>query len=196
MLNPLLRRWRGGRARSTELRRASERQCFEPAYLRDRVDASLTRLGVQHIDLLLLHSPPVEVAEREDVLALLHELRDAGKLRWFGVSAARLSDAPRWARWTGLSCLQLPLTPEANAATGESRLPADVLALLTDLRERNIGVIAREIFSGGTLATRPALRASALAAVLAAPGVGVALVGMGCRSHLNDNLQALAEASQ
>jgi len=196
VLNPLLRRWRSGRARSTELRRASERQCFEPAYLRGRVEASLKRLRVERIDLLLLHSPPAEVAERDDVLALLHELRDSGKVRWFGVSAAQLSDAPRWAKWAGLSCLQLPLTPEADAFSGATRLPSDVHALLSELRARNIGVIAREVFGGGTLASRPALRGDALAAVLSAPAVGVALVGMGCRSHLNDNLNALAEAAR
>lgn len=196
VLNPLLRRWRGGRARTTDLRRASERQCFEPAYLRERIEASLKRLRVERIDLLLLHSPPLEVAERDDVLKLLHEMRDAGTLRWFGVSAIHASHAPRWARWAGLSCLQLPLTPEVDVSTGALKLPDDVLSLLTDLRRQRIGVIAREVFGGGVLAAHPRARGEALAAVLTAPAVGVALVGMGSRSHLSDNLQALAEASR
>ncbi|MDO9316057.1 MAG: aldo/keto reductase [Burkholderiaceae bacterium] len=189
VLNPLLRRWRGGRAHTTSLRQASQRQCFEPQYLRSHVEGSLRRLRVERIDLLLLHSPPVEVAERDDVLALLQGLRDSGKLRWFGVSAAQISHAPRWARWPDLHCLQLPLTPGVDPLGRVCALPTDVLALLSDLRARGIGVIAREVFGGGALA---GVRSQALAAVLAAPAVAVALIGMGSRAHLEENLRSLA----
>ena len=49
------------------------------------VDDSLRRLGVDHLDTLLLHRPdllfdPEEVAEAFDILEI------AGKVRWFGVS--------------------------------------------------------------------------------------------------------------
>lgn len=193
VLSPLLRRWRGGRARTTALRQASQRQCFEPHYLRHRIEASLRRLRVERLDLLLLHSPPVEIAEHDEVLALLQGLRAGGQLRWFGVSAARTSHATRWAQWPGLSCLQLPLTPALDEAGHACALPADALALLADLRDRGIGVIAREVYGGGVLAAQPALRRCAIAAVLAAPAVAVALVGMGSRAHLEDNLLACAD---
>lgn len=195
VLRPLMQRWRGARAGTAAMRHASERQCFDPAYLRGRIDASLRRLGTDRIDLLLLHSPPPEVAERDDVLALLQHARRDGKVRWFGVSAAEARHAPRWARWAGLSCLQLPLTPRPDAATGELRLPADVMAMLAELQAKGIPVIAREVFGGGTLAARPADRGQALAAVLAAPSVAVALVGMGSRQQLADNLRALGEVA-
>lgn len=191
VLSPLLRRWRGGRARTTTLRQASERQCFEPQYLRQRIEASLRRLRVERLDLLLLHSPPVEVADHDEVLALLQSMHSGGLLRWFGVSAAQTSHASRWAQWPGLQCLQLPLTPVSDGAG--CALPADVLALLTDLRSRGVGVIAREVYGGGALAAHAASRRQALAAVLTAPAVAVALVGMGSRAHLAENLRAVAD---
>lgn len=195
VLRPLLRRWRGGRAGTSALRQASERQCFEPAYLRGRIDASLRRLRTERIDLLLLHSPPPEVAGHDEVLALLQQARRAGKVRWFGVSAVDVLHAPLWARWAGLSCLQLPLTPRRDAATGMLRLPAEALGVLAGLQAQGIPVIAREVFGGGTLAARATERGQALAAVLAAPAVAVALVGMGSRAQLADNLRALGESS-
>lgn len=195
VLRPLLQRWRRGRTGTAALRQASERQCFEPAYLRGRIDASLRRLRTERIDLLLLHSPPPEVAGHDDVLAMLQDMRRAGKVRWFGVSAAELLHAPRWARWDGLSCLQLPLTPQPDASTGTLQLPVEALAVLAGLQARGISVIAREVFGGGRLAAQPAGRAQALAAVLAAPAVAVALVGMGNRAQLADNLRAIGEAA-
>jgi len=177
LLGPLLRRWAGARARSTALRRASERHDFAPATLRQRVHASLRRLGLARLDLLLLHSPPVALAERDELLALLQRLQQSGEIGAYGVSAAQLGDAAHWAHWPGLACLQLPLTPVAG------------------LQARGIGVVAREVYGAGRLASTPQQRAQALAAVLAAPAVASALVGMGCRAHLADNLLALDQAT-
>ncbi|MBL8414918.1 MAG: aldo/keto reductase [Propionivibrio sp.] len=195
LLQPLLRRWATGRERSTRMRQASERQCFDPAYLRARVEQSLKRLRTDRLDLLLLHSPPVEVAQHDEVLALLQCLRREGKVREFGVSVAEVAHARQWAMWPGLSCLQLPLTPR-TAATGDPlALPAETLGLLEELSLRGIGVIAREVFGGGLWASEHGDRTSALRALFDAAGVSVVLAGMGSREHLNDNLNAFAEAS-
>jgi len=217
LLGPLLRRWAGARARSTALRRASERHDFAPATLRQRVHASLRRLGLARLDLLLLHSPPVALAERDELLALLQRLQQSGEIGAYGVSAAQLGDAAHWAHWPGLACLQLPLTPVPSPAPGSDpatgprpgahlvgdhgagplrlALPAPTLALLAGLQARGIGVVAREVYGAGRLASTAQQRAQALAAVLAAPAVASALVGMGCRAHLADNLLALDQAA-
>ena len=193
-LRPVLQRWRAGHAQTVGLRRVSERRCFEPGVLRSRVEASLRRLRVDRLGLLLLHSPPPELAQHDELLSLLQGLRRSGKLRWFGVSVAELSHAPTWASWPELSCLQLPLSPVPGAG-GVLGLPAETQALLASLQARGIGVIAREVFAGGALAAQAGARAQALAAVLAAPAVGVALVGMGSRAHLRSNLEAFASTT-
>ena len=51
------------------------------------VDASLARLGTDHMDLLQLHGPTVEAVEQHDCVGTLEELRAAGKTRFIGVSA-------------------------------------------------------------------------------------------------------------
>lgn len=56
-----------------------------PNYVRKACDASLSRLGVEHIDLYQLHFPD-GVTAAEDTMAVLHELIDAGKIREIGCS--------------------------------------------------------------------------------------------------------------
>ena len=58
-----------------------------PEHIRDVVDASLQRLGVDHIDVLYQHrvDPDVPI---EDVAGAVRGTIDAGKVRYFGLSEA------------------------------------------------------------------------------------------------------------
>src|SRR4051812_21794010 len=57
-------------------------------------DESLARLGVDHLDLLQVHSPPPDVPI-EETWAALAELQDAGKTRWIGLSNASVEEHQR-----------------------------------------------------------------------------------------------------
>jgi aryl-alcohol dehydrogenase-like predicted oxidoreductase len=57
----------------------------DPAYIRQAVDASLLRLGVDHIDLYYMHRRNPEVPLAESVGAMA-ELVTAGKVRFLGLS--------------------------------------------------------------------------------------------------------------
>jgi aryl-alcohol dehydrogenase-like predicted oxidoreductase len=194
LLNPLLRHLPSARGQAQQLRRDSERHDFDLQRLQQRLEGSLKRLGVPQLDLLLLHSPPRALASHDGLHHWLLRMRAQGLVREVGVSAATLADAPRWATWDGLACLQLPLTPEPDPQTGRLALAPGTLALLTDLQRRGLGVIAREVYGQGRWAATPAQRAQALAAVLGAPAVASALIGMGCPAHLSANLQAWEQA--
>ncbi|MBQ8952587.1 MAG: aldo/keto reductase [Clostridia bacterium] len=58
---------------------------FSKAHILEAVDGSLKRLGVDHVDFLLLHRPDALV-EPEEVAEAFEALRGAGKVRHFGVS--------------------------------------------------------------------------------------------------------------
>lgn len=66
----------------------------QPEHIRQAVDGSLRRLGVQVIDLLYQHrvDPTVPI---EDVAGTVRELIDAGKVRHFGLSEASVSTIRR-----------------------------------------------------------------------------------------------------
>ncbi|MGX1830422.1 aldo/keto reductase [Paenibacillus taichungensis] len=58
---------------------------FSSDYIRNSVDGILKRLGVEYIDFLLLHRPD-PLMEPEEVAEVIHDLKESGKVRNFGVS--------------------------------------------------------------------------------------------------------------
>ncbi len=76
-----------------------------PEYLRVACDASLARLGVDHVDLYYLHrvDPRVPI---EDSVGALAELVEAGKVRQIGLSEATPETLRRAAATTPIAALQ------------------------------------------------------------------------------------------
>ena len=67
---------------------APPRYDFSGAYLVSACEESLRRLGVETIDLYLLHRPDF-LADPEEIARAFSQLKDAGKVRYFGVSNFR-----------------------------------------------------------------------------------------------------------
>jgi predicted oxidoreductase len=67
---------------------APPRYDFSSTHLVSACEQSLTRLGVQKIDLYMLHRPDF-LADPEEVARAFTYLKDAGKVRYFGVSNFR-----------------------------------------------------------------------------------------------------------
>jgi aryl-alcohol dehydrogenase-like predicted oxidoreductase len=59
---------------------------WEPQSIREQLDASLLRLGVDHIDLYQLHNTRIEPIVDDDLWATLLDLRASGKIRELGVA--------------------------------------------------------------------------------------------------------------
>ena len=61
-------------------------QDWSPEHVRTALEGSLRRLGTDFVDLYQLHNPRMDAIERDDLFAELESLRDAGKLRHYGVA--------------------------------------------------------------------------------------------------------------
>jgi len=59
---------------------------YSPAYARQAIDASLQRLGTDHVDLYQVHSPRAGFVFTDDLWAALDDVVAAGKARHAGVS--------------------------------------------------------------------------------------------------------------
>ena len=116
-------------------------QDFSPGYIRSAVDASLSRLQRDHVDLLQLHGPPS--AESCDLPEIVSELLNAGKVRYFGVGCESLESADSWSGVAGVSAIQLPYGILD---------PAPAERLIPELRRAGVGVLARGVLGGGVLA--------------------------------------------
>jgi predicted oxidoreductase len=75
-----------------------QRYDFSAAHIQASCEASLGRLGVETIDLYLLHRPD-ELMEPEEVATAFEGLRRAGKVREFGVSNFTVSQVALLQRW-------------------------------------------------------------------------------------------------
>lgn len=172
--------------------RSRLRQNFSPEYVLSAIERSLHRLRTDHIDLLLLHDPPVSGFRFEEVHAALESAKRAGKIGVYGVSCRSLPDAETWVRWSGVSVLQMRLgRVEQEMAAG----------LLQEARVRNVGIIARQVLaqSGALTPDKTGARttdSSAITAVLREPLnlADVVLVGTTRLEHLREDIAAVAGA--
>jgi aryl-alcohol dehydrogenase-like predicted oxidoreductase len=168
------------------------------------VDAALVRMHCDHLDIVHLHSCPLPVLERGEVVSALEACRRAGKV---GVAAysgenAELDFATECGRF-GAVQTSVSLCDQGNL---ERRLPA--------LLERGIGVIAKRPLAGavGVKAERPDDHAegqywdrcramglegsleglpwpeAALRFAAYVPGVASSIVGTGKLEHFRQNL--------
>ena len=112
-----------------------------PAYVREACDASLKRLGVDHIDLYYQHrvdrSVPIE-----DTVGAMAELVKAGKVRHLGLSEASAATIRRAAKVHPIDALQSEYSLWSRDVEDE---------ILPTLRELGIGFVAYSPLGRGFL---------------------------------------------
>jgi aryl-alcohol dehydrogenase-like predicted oxidoreductase len=113
-------------------------------YVRQACDASLQRLGVDHIDLYYQHRVDKTV-EIEETVSAMKELVDAGKVRYLGLSEASPDTIRRAHAVHPISALQTEYSLW-------SRDPED--RLLPTVRELGIGFVAYSPLGRGFLSGR------------------------------------------
>jgi aryl-alcohol dehydrogenase-like predicted oxidoreductase len=176
-LGRALRRGRGGQMAED----------FSPQHLGRALEASLRRLGTDHLDIYYLHSPPEPVVRRAEAAALLARCREQGKLRHLGIAVDDPATAMAALDWPGVSVIQAPLPAD--------RAPA-FAGFLEAAAARGIAVVARELLGGGTrlagAADRRAALAETLSAALRLPAVGACLIGTTRPDHVREAASAAA----
>ena len=80
---------------------------YTAANLRSFVDRSLQNLETDRLDLLQLHCPPTDVYYNPEVFAALDGLVAAGKIRFYGVSVARVEEAIKAIEYPGVQSVQI-----------------------------------------------------------------------------------------
>ena len=115
-----------------------------PANVRRSVDASLRRLGTDHIDLFYQHRPDADTPIEETVGALAEQIR-AGKIRYYGLSEV----TPELVRRAHATHPLTAVQSEYSLWTRE-----DVEELLPVQRELGIGTVAYSPLGRGFLTGR------------------------------------------
>lgn len=174
---------RGGVHAALRQRRAQGRPpCFDPGFLLRSLEASLRRLGTDHLDLFYLHSPPPQALDDPALWPALETARAAGKFGCLGVSCDALDTAEAALRHPAVQALQLE--PDASARCA---------AVLTEAERRGVAVYVRG--AGRIAGAAPAPLAEALRAQLRLPAVAGVLLGTTRVDHLEHNVAAFRRAA-
>lgn len=105
------------------------------------VERSLRSLGVETIDLMQLHCPPIEVYNAE-VFGLLDDLVTQGKIRHYGVSVERIDQA--------LKAIEFPNVQSVQIVFNMFRM-RPITDLFPEAQRRKVGIIARVPLASGLL---------------------------------------------
>ncbi len=116
-------------------------ESYTPQAIRGFVEDSLGRLGMERLDMVLLHCPPTPVFRRDDIFAELDRLKAVGKVRDYGVSIEKVSE--------GLAALDYDISAMEVIFNMFRLKPLD--ELFPKAAERNVGIIARVPLASGLL---------------------------------------------
>ena len=105
------------------------------------VEDSLRNLGVETIDLMQLHCPPIEVYNPE-VFSILDDLMKQGKIRYYGVSVERIQEAEK--------AIEYPNVQSVMIVFNIFR-PRPAEDFFREAKRRSVGIIARVPLASGML---------------------------------------------
>ena len=116
---------------------------YTPKALRQYVEDSLMRLGLDCIDLIQLHCPPTEVYYRPEIFAEFKELKQEGKILNLGVSVEKVEEALKAIEYDNVTTVQIIYNLFRQR-------PHDYF--FQRAADKNVGIIVRVPLASGLLA--------------------------------------------
>lgn len=120
---------------------APVRKRFDAGYLGFAVERSLQRLDTDVLDLFQLHNPPLELIENGEAVSVLESLKQAGKIRFAGLSVHRVEEAMAALKHPAVDSLQVVFNV----------LDPRMKAVFEKAAEKRVALIAREPLASGLL---------------------------------------------
>ena len=124
------------------LYQSHKRVDFSRDFIVRSLEKSLKRLNTDYLDVFLLHHPTSKALKRAEFCDTFIELKNAGKIRHWGISPDTLEQA--------MLCLEIPEVEVVQLDISLlSREPLE--GFLASAQEKNVGVVARKILEQGVL---------------------------------------------
>lgn len=125
----------------TDLSTTPPRKRFDAAYVREAFERSQERFGRDRIEVVLLHNPSSSALANGEAVGVLKELKEAGRLRAWGVAAGS-AEVARAALEQGAGVLELAY----NAFCAK-----DLHSITDRLMTHGVAVLARSVLAHGLL---------------------------------------------
>ena len=117
---------------------------YTPEHMERFIDGSLMRMGVEQLDLVLLHCPPTSVYQNDDLFAGMDRLVQKGKIAQYGVSIEKVSE--------GLSAMEYPISVMEVVFNLFRLKPTE--ELFPQAKAHDVGILARVPLASGLLTGR------------------------------------------
>ncbi len=117
-------------------------EAYQETALRKFVEASLTNMGLETIDLVQLHCPPTAVYYRPEIFGLFDRLKEEGKIQHLGVSVEKVEEGLKAMAYDNVSTIQVIFNMFRQRPAG---------LLFSEAVKNNIGIIARVPLASGLL---------------------------------------------
>ncbi len=114
---------------------------YTPENVEHFIDNSLGRLGVEQLDMVLLHCPPSSVYCNDELFSGLDKIVNKGKIAAYGVSVEKVSE--------GLKAMDYNISAIEVIFNMFRLKPLE--KLLPEAKERDIGILARVPLASGLL---------------------------------------------
>jgi aryl-alcohol dehydrogenase-like predicted oxidoreductase len=115
---------------------------YKPAVLQRYVEDSLKRTGLETLDLIQLHCPPVDVYYRPDIFETFDRLKEQGKILNLGVSVQKVEEALKAMEFMNVTTIQIIFNLFRQR-------PAELF--FREAVSRNVGIIVRVPLASGLL---------------------------------------------
>ncbi|MBA2225261.1 aldo/keto reductase [Thermogemmata fonticola] len=119
---------------------------FQPMVIRQHIEASLRRLGIEQLDLTQMHCLPREQLQREELWDTLRQLQREGKIARFGASVESVEEAEE--------CLRHPDCASLQIIFNIFRQTPALCGLLERCQQRGVAIIVRLPLASGLLGGR------------------------------------------
>ncbi len=117
---------------------------YTPHAIAGFIGDSLKRMGLERLDMILLHCPPTSVFARDDIFGELERQKRRGKIADYGVSIEKVSE--------GVQALEYGISAMEVIFNMFRLKPLD--ELFPKAAEKNVGIIARVLLASGLLTGR------------------------------------------
>lgn len=119
-------------------------EMYTPQVIEKFVDGSLSHLGTEKLDMILLHCPPTSVYRNDEMFTKLEQLKAGGKLIDYGVSIETVEE--------GLLAMEYDIAAMEVIFNMFRLKPLE--QLFPTAQQKNVGIIARVPLASGLLTGR------------------------------------------
>ncbi len=114
---------------------------YTPEAVEGFVDQSLQRLGLEKLDMILLHCPPSSVYQKDEIFHRMDQMKTSGKISSYGVSIEKVSE--------GLAAMDYDISAIEVIFNMFRLKPAEELFPVAS--KNNVGILARVPLASGLL---------------------------------------------